>query len=234
MSFWDDRVSHIRHLIANDNLDNFLSWQPIVWTMNCGNPPWIQSELAVLLKDLRWYKIFHEYQEPPVADSIERYPGTHLLGNTIHHMFHCKVLQDSIEKPLSELGDVFEFGAGFGSLSRIMFAAGFKGLYHIYDFPEFKVLRDHYFQHPNLRHLNDLSEIPSEYDALIATWSISETQPILRNKVMRTNYKHAVVAYAADFEGMNNKSYFESLAQSKGGVNMAIPWLGTTNFYYLK
>lgn len=234
MSFWDDRRREIAHLLETQPIGTALTWTPIQWTMNCGNAEYIQNELKAIQQNLRWRKIFESYVEHPWASSLEKYPGTHLLGNTIHHMYHWLVFEEYTNKALDNISSIFEFGGGFGSSLRIARFAGFKGKYRILDFPELHILSEAYCDDENVIRLASISELGVEpYDLLAGFWSLTESNAILRNKVMMSNFTNCIIAYSDSFEGLQNAGYFENVKQRFGGTIAPIPHL-PNNSYYLR
>lgn len=234
MSFWDDRREELRQLLIARPIETFMSWTPIQWTMNTGNPDWLINEYTALKKDKKWLNILKTYEEHPWAKDVERFPETNVTGNTIHHMYHFMVLEQSKKVSLENLNTIFEFGGGFGSASRIAQFVGFQGKYYIYDFPELSIIAKHYHDNECIFRVGLVSDVKDiNFDLLVGTWSITESNPILRNKIMRMNYSHALIAFSKEFDGMNNLQYMQNLANHSNGFVLPIPWL-PNNFYYLK
>lgn len=234
MSFWDKKRQQLAQLIATEPIENALDWYPIKETMNTGCAEWILQELKVIQQNLKWRKIFETYTEHEWASSLEKYPATHLLGNSIHHIFHWLMFEEYSSKQLSDLNSIFEFGGGFGSSLRLARFAGFKGEYRILDFPELHTIAKAYYDDDKVIRLNHISELGDQpYDLFAGFWSLTESNAILRNKVMMSNFTNCIIAYSDSFEGLQNAGYFENVKQRFGGAIVPIPHL-PANSYYLR
>lgn len=234
MNFWDQQRQYIAHLTATEPIETCLDWLPIRHTMNCGNAEWLAHELKAIQRNLRWRSIFESYVEHEWAARLEKYPSTHLLGNSIHHIFHWLMFEEYTGKILADIHSIFEFGGGFGSMSRIARFAGFTGEYRILDFPELHVLAKAYCDDDKIVRLNNISELgDSQYDLLVGCWSVTESNAILRNKVMMSNFTNCIIAYSDSFEGLQNAGYFDNVKQRFGGTLIPIPWL-VGNSYYVR
>jgi len=62
-------------------------------------------------------------------------------------------------KSFSDLDYIFEFGAGYGRLCRLIHEAGFKGQYVIFDFPELICLQKYYLHKNGIKNITFISDI---------------------------------------------------------------------------
>ena len=142
------------------------------------------------------------------------------------------MLEEYTNKTLDQFNSIFEFGGGFGSASRIARFAGFKGDYRILDFPELHTLAKAYYNDEKVVRLENISQLgANQYDLLVGLWSVTESNAILRNKVMTSNFTNCIIAYSDSFEGLQNAGYFDNVKQRFGGALISIPWLAGNSYY---
>lgn len=227
--FWDDRRAELRRLIQEGTARDFLSWGPICWTMNVGNMGWVQNEWDSLQESPRWSNFLLSYEESSFSNTFPTWNNTKLLGNTIHHAYHLKQLEDKIGKTIEGFDSILEFGSGYGSMSRVCRGAGFKGRYITVDFPELNYLANLFS--PGNEQYERLEDVPkNHYDLVISTWTISETNPVVRKQLIEgISYNHCLIAFAPTWEGMNNRDYFASMSGNCAEIHF-----NKNNFYYIK
>lgn len=158
------------------------------------------------------------------------------------HLLHLKVLMDSIDKNPSSFDNIIEFGAGTADYLPLLRQARFKGRYFIYDLPEMLLLQQYFLGLSNypsyiidsfsdpahvsqrttlmsssldnlIRHFNFGSSPLPQNDLLIATYSLAESDVVLRNQFITafSNISYGILAYAGQFDNVNNFHYFTTV-----------------------
>ena len=148
---------------------------------------------------------------------------------TMQHVYYLNLMKDKfgLFVPNSEIAHVVDVGAGYGNFCRIVKSFGFQGKYIIVDFPAMQEIQRHYLNHVlpqniqankiEFRTPDDLEILPfDEHPAiLLATFSINE-MPLETRKIFERRYQnfdYLFFAYNAAYEGIDNRKYFDALAQ---------------------
>ena len=191
------------------------------------------AEFLTLKKSSQW----NHWRKIISEDSIGapqrylRYPKS--SGNLIHHAYSLYLFFLNTSIDINKVNSVFEFGGGYGSFCRLLFASGFRGHYLIYDLPAFSILQKFYLTNirnpliiqdtipPSLEPctvslLNNFDATNSNLiscDIFVALWSLSECPVELRDNVFRhiSPPQFFLIAYQRTFSGIDNEDYFFKL-----------------------
>lgn len=141
---------------------------------------------------------------------------------SMHHVLMTELL---CGERIEDYDAIVEFGAGIGDTTWVIIEKGFKGNYHIIDFPEVYKFSKHYlaahpqivFDRPHCEfHPDHNFEWPKGKVLFLATWSLSETPLALREaiavKVKESNCDQLIL-FQKEFYGFNNMDYFLSTWQ---------------------
>ncbi len=233
---WIERRNSIRQMILNDDLSNFLNWQPIVATM------FHEAKIEELqfLQSLpdwdRWHRAIRESQ---IGNPKLYGPYLESSGNLIHHAYSLAQLEQKAECQVDQLAEIVEFGGGYGSMCRLAYQLGFKGRYIIYDLPELSALQEYFLSCVGFQRyisygdvsdaptrivlISDMNKLSEQLNhkaadcAFIALWSMSEAPVEIRDRVFElvSRADYYLIAYQNQFGQINNIHYFRRLAKSK-------------------
>ena len=201
------------HIARGDDPNDFIRWSTIQATMFVGNAPYVKEEV----KELRFTKTI---ADPPFGNPLMPSSLATISGNFTHQQYQLYRLQKLAVYDIADAKSIFEFGGGYGATCYILHKYGFKGDYHMYDFPELTLLQDFYLSNTlkdkskgKVNFWNDLQDIHFLPDLFIAMASFSEAPMRVRNYIW--NYveaKRYFIVYNHVFDGVNNDHYFEQLA----------------------
>lgn len=149
----------------------------------------------------------------------------------IQHAHHLYTILTSFNIKIDHLESIFEYGAGYGSFSRLLKNSGFRNTHIIYDLEFMTLLQKMYLKSVfndgvnknigNLDNINWISRIEDvlrldienkENSLFIATWSLSETPLDVRDKFIPIikKHKYIFITYQRDFYETDNVSYFKN------------------------
>lgn len=210
---WNDNIAELSEHITNDDIQKFLKWRVVKYTMFVGNSPYIAKELFFLLTHnwKKWKRGIHEHSFGSPTPFI-LYPWS--SGNLIHNAHHLAQFENITHQNITDFDYVFEFGGGYGSMARLFHNLGFKGKYIIYDLPEFSQLQKIYLDKigmKNVEFVTRIEGIPNSNGKVffIATWSLSEAPLDLRNQILdKVTANSYLFAYQRSFDVFNNIDYF--------------------------
>ncbi len=250
---WLGRLHTMRNNILTKDPRSFLYWPDIISTMNT-IPPALELEylLSLSTKDA-WKAALVEtgtggalpYPELPTSS-----------GNLVHHAYHLSQLIDTYQIDLRKIDTIFEFGGGYGSMTRLAYQRGFSGTYIIFDLPEFSALQEYFLTSlptpPSVTYLpthekqtvvliSDISTLEtflqkSKIDITIATWSVSEIPLDLRTIFERTTHRstYFLFGYQEVFGGIDNTVYFNAYtARNPGHTWLTAPLTHYPGNHYL-
>jgi hypothetical protein len=169
---------------------------------------------------------------------------TEFVGNSIHLAYHIARWEQWSGRRVSDVANIVEFGAGYGSMARLVHALGFTGRYVLYDLPQFSALQRFYLnacgmagKFQTMNDLNELRRITSEFTPerlFIANISLSET-PLAVREPIRTlvrDWEHLLVTYQVRFHEIDNVEYF-STWRSDDHESTVFPIPHFADCYYL-
>lgn len=234
-SEWASFAAEIRDALRRKGADEFLRLPPIAKTLHSRQRSHTQQYVNYLLGSNRFSpQLQKALTESPVGKPLVNpsYPLSSPL--LVQHGYHLTRLMECTDFDLSRLQLVVEFGGGYGSFYRLLRNLEYQGQYIICDLPIMCALQRFYLRNvfpaepgtqplPNLRWLSDdsygtLKEAAADHgpSLFVATWSLSETPPAVREKVVPVlgGFKYILCAYQRKFGGYDNVQYFTSLQQT--------------------
>jgi hypothetical protein len=176
---WADFLDELKSLILNDNIENFKDWGPIRQTMNAGNPSFgfSKDHLNLLKNHEDW-------------NNFEKILKTEYTTNAVNHLFYLTKLQQF--KLIKDFDTIFEFGAGFGNMCRIINSLGFDGTYKIFDFPELLTIQKYYLEKNTVRFSQEIKFLSNldkenfnENSLFISTHALEESPPEVIQQVLK-------------------------------------------------
>lgn len=212
--WYRNRVS-LRSTVQTHDFNDFMHWPVLVKTMIVGMADYVKQE-HLMLSHAGLPQLMEAITEPNFGNP-ELYHGT--SGTLVRQAYHLwswlKTAGKSIEY-LKLLDHIVEFGAGYGPMVYLIHKLGFTGTYTIIDFPEVELLQKHYLKAVGTTgNIRWVDNPPPKADLLIACHSLTEAPIELRDQVLSNDYKHWLIAYAGEFEGVDNDAYFETIDVQK-------------------
>ncbi|OGI23234.1 MAG: hypothetical protein A2287_07430 [Candidatus Melainabacteria bacterium RIFOXYA12_FULL_32_12] len=244
---WLNNLNKLKKLMLTKNPNNFLQWGVIQYTMfitdEHGN--YIPTELDYLKNRADWSdRYIHAIRENIVGnpEPCKGYPASSC--NLIHHAYSVAQFEEKTQIKINEINTVFEFGGGYGSMSRLFYNLGFNGKYIIYDLPAFSILQKYYLKtlgfevlsieefdksNKGILCISDINELKSilikldnsQNNLFLGTWSISETPLSVRESIvpLLNNLNLFLIAYQNNFNEMDNIEYFNNFMVSRSDIN---------------
>jgi hypothetical protein len=223
--WWTAVRGRIIDQLRRDDPRSFLVWKPIRETMFTPNLPYVETELDALRRSAEWDATWQPVLEEDPAGCPPPFPG--LPGsssNLIHHAYHAHRLREATGRSLEDFGQIVEFGGGYGSFARVAGRLGFRGGYHVFDFPEFAALQRYYLGSvastrgdaaiaDGFTASPDAADVPSgdpDSGLFVALWSLSETPLAERDRWIDSMRSSSCVllAFQHEFEGADNRAWF--------------------------
>lgn len=208
---WEQRRwSIIRH-VRNDDPEHFLRWSTIQATMFTGETPWIRREFESL--EPKWMQAIREpfFGDPPPMPSC-RWTS----GNLVHQAYHLSMWESFTGQKICDLGNIYEFGGGYGAMAMIAARAGFGGDYFIQDVPELSLLQEYYLSNVGVNAILTTKIINIEADLVIGCYSFSEVPIDLRESVLaKAKGRSYLFTYQNRFYEVDNSGWFREFAHSK-------------------
>ena len=144
--FWVDILKQLRGCVIANPM-RFLRCQPVLFLMFVMQEDIIREELAWLNVNVDQTTLDTLLPESTVGDPYTlTFPSYPLSGNRIHQTYSLARFEASAAIKVSQLGQVVEFGGGYGALASTFFRAGFEGKYLIHDLPTLSTIQNHYLQ----------------------------------------------------------------------------------------
>jgi hypothetical protein len=173
--FWDERRYGMRQSLLEGDINRFLSWPDIGFTMFLGNWPWVDEEYATLMQERRSW-CTDGFLADNSLGSPEWYKDSGSSANLIHQAFHLYKWEKATGRKVSELSSIVEIGGGYGCLCRLAHRLGFTGNYYIYDLPEVALLQEFYLSQtatPGYK-VEWVKKLPAKPDLILSLWALSE------------------------------------------------------------
>jgi len=230
---WEDFVKKLKRYVLYLDPRNFLRWEVIRLTMTMTDTP--PECLTEMKASPNWENLWqpalqeNDFGQPVPHPNLEGSSGTLVI-----HAWHLFNLKKVTALDFSGLAVVIEFGGGYGSMCRLLRHLGFRGIYVIYDLPEFSLLQDFYLrglgqptvteqelppapgQNILISNLEDFKRLNAAWPAgkklFIATWSLSETPLEPREEFLSlvANGDYYLFAFQDKFDGVDNLEFFKN------------------------
>ncbi|HET9107140.1 MAG TPA: hypothetical protein VFN79_08095 [Steroidobacteraceae bacterium] len=236
---WAGLAADITRAIQEGGVDGFLRLPPVMKTVHPrirGRSP---GYLRYLLASSRFSaELQRALTESAVGKPLVNpyYPLSSPL--LVQHGYHLTRLLEATDLDLTALRLVVDFGAGYGSFFRLLRNLGYRERYLIWDLPVMSALQRFYLRNvfptgPGGQPPGNLGwlisgdpEAPAavarscaehQPALFIATWSLSETPPAVRERIapVLAGFSHILIAYQRRFAEHDNVSYFQSLEKSR-------------------
>ena len=229
---WASFTTDISRALRLSGADRFLRLPPIARTVHSRQRSIGRGYWTYLIKSARFSPALHKaLTESPVGQPLVNpyYPLTSPL--LAQHAYHLTRLLECTDFDLSRLQLVVEFGGGYGSFYRLLRNLGYRNRYVICDLPVMCALQRFYLRNvfptgpdaeppANLQWLSGDMQSALKREAsqqspslFIATWSLSETPPAVRDEIapVMGGFGYIVCAYQRTFGSHDNVQYFASL-----------------------
>ena len=192
-SVWKKRVDQYRKSDFNDPKslfkinqgENSLFWKDSWYT---------EDQINILRTDdnfnVRYKHLLDNRSDIPSEFISEYYPSS---GCNISHVYQLKLILDTFGSDLSNYHNILEFGSGYGNLCNLFYKIGYKNKYHICELDPVVNIAKKYLENNNvpMDNINFKPKDNIDYDLFIGFYSISETLPDVRNRIIEnTSYKN--------------------------------------------
>lgn len=229
--------------LAKDDISHFIDWNVIRFTMFCVPP---LTALYYLQNLPDWNsKWKNAIRESPIGNPVlySHYPQS--SGNIIHQANHLAHFFSKTKCRLEDIDRIFEFGAGYGCMCRLIYNLGFSGEYLIMDLPVVLELQRYYLSETVERRIDFVSDVTEFTERMqksnnlfIATWSLCEVPFSLREEVLDrvcTNVNYILLAIGT-YGNYDNDAFFADYIErntSHHWQKVFIPYLSHLGCYYL-
>lgn len=261
---WLGNLNTLKKLVLENNPREFLRWELIRKTMFLTSKRVVQEELKYLKQlpdwDTRWRQAIKEtYVGRPKPCAL--YPQS--SGNLIHHAYHIAQFEEKTKSHIEDTDFVFEFGAGYGGMCRLIFNLGFRGKYLLYDLKPFSALQVYFLKTlglpvclendfvkqnepaitclSNFNRLESLltKQISASNKMFVGTWSISETPVSLRQSILPlvNDFQTFLIGYQDIFRDVDNITFFNRWASTNNHLawkNWPIPHIPKNHYLFGK
>ena len=235
---WDEFRAAVKEACENQDPRSFLRWPIVQHAMCLTNSGAVIPEYLALRSSGQWSRFEKAVAESPVGNPIRflYYPSS--SGSLLHHCHHVLRFERVTGANLASSDLIVEFGGGYGSMCRLLHNLGFSGQYFIYDLPEFVALQRYFLKssgmpvrdgspddvRSGIHHFTDLESLqraidnspPKATKSFIATWSLSESQPLLRDHFLPLveHFDSFLIAFQDFFYKVDNNAYFAGFQRS--------------------
>lgn len=138
------------------------------------------------------------------------FDDSRLTANRVTNVSHL-IAGEFKPKDLEQMETIVEIGAGIGDMADIVYKAGFKGKYIIYDFPELHRVQRWYHHELGLKNIKYVwsPDGLSSADLCIAAYSLTEMPVNLRRDIVSKikDTKNWLLAYSFQNFMIDNKKY---------------------------
>ena len=222
---WINYNNEIAKHIEEDDINNFTKWPIVSNTMHYNDSQGGDSHGAFdYLRGLPdWDKWKEAVREVPEGNPTPNqwYPLS--SDHMIHQADHLARFLSRTSCKLTDLKAIYEFGAGYGSMCRLIHNLGFSGKYVIIDLPAVQALQKWYLERTVKQvritytlDSNEFTEQMEDDSLFIATWSLSEVPYALRDTILRAvleKVNYVLIAFQGYHDELDNLDYFLNAAQ---------------------
>ena len=235
---WIKNESRLRQLLVTEDPREFLSWPMVVWTIFVAN----QAYVGVSLRSLQLRGDWKSRWEPALRECWVGSPRPYKWfpessGNLIHQADLLAQFEECTDKRIEDVEFIFEFGGGYGSMSRLAHNLGFRGDYVLFDLPAFSLLQQFFLKSigvmgPRVHCISDLEELGRVLQdngviaapLFVAMWSICEVPTEMRERILGlvSSYDAFLILYQERFAQTDNIAFFRKWTQTQEGID----WFG--------
>ena len=242
---WGKFCIELQHQVNSSDPREFLQWPVIRKSMFVSNPRYIRKELDFLKSRDDWKTRWRlGIRESPIGRPRPYPRYLRSSGNLIHHAYSLARFESFSGVKVRDLGLVYEFGGGYGSMARLVWQLGFQGHYVIHDLPPFSALQRFYLESIGWQEVEEnrgerqwalVSTVEHARKVLkgegarkpklfIATWSLSESPVSLRKEILEniSDFEYMLIAFQEKFECIDNKGYFQDWMKGVSGYDFCI------------
>ena len=197
---------------------DFLDTGVVNYTCACG--AWVSETEMMHIESPVVYSRFD------VSDFMNELGGEHAIGTTMHHLYHLALFEKHSHVSLEDIGSVFEFGAGYGNMARIMHIINPDIHYEIYDLEGPKAFQKWYLgkTSPGMDVIwVDVKNYVNDPDLFISTWALSEAPVFNAETIVLREFflaKHGLLAWQPIKEGFPQSQRFDKRIRSLDNVNV--------------
>ena len=241
-SDWVQYNNTVADQIAKGDIANFTNWDIIRHTMFT---PTKGAPLIYLQELPDWHKWEKVIIESPVGnpEPYKSYPQS--SGHLIMQAEHLSRFLSHTKCKLENLREIYEFGAGYGCMCRLIHNLGFSGKYVIMDLPALLRLQNYYLgktTRGRIKYLLDetdfVEQMTEEESLFIATWSISEISYEMRQRILSNavRSKYIFIIFQAQHNHFDNVDFFEKFVKENTDYSwiwMELSYAFPIKHYYL-
>ena len=222
---WIDYNNKIAKHIKEDDINNFTNWPIVSNTMHYNDSQGGDSHGAFnYLQGLPDWEKWKEFiREVPEGNPTPNHWHPLSSDHTIHQASHLSQFLSRTSCKLADLKSIYEFGAGYGGMCRLIHNLGFSGKYTIIDLPAVQVLQKWYLERTvkqgQITYTLDSNEFTEQIESnslFIAMWSLSEVSYALRDKILRAVFgkvDYILIAFQGRHDELDNLGYFSQITQ---------------------
>ncbi len=195
---WSVYRRALRVHVLEGNLDQMIHWSTIQATMFVGQGLLV-TECIRELKKVHKHKGFQRDED---------------RTNLVHKRYHWHMWEKEHQQSLRGIKKIVEFGAGYGASAVVADRLGFKGQYHIIDFPELVLLQQFWLADKIKNCHVRFGDYPRDPDILVSMDGLSETTMNVREHFMRgMKPKTYLFSACSNWGPINNRDWFIQWAQ---------------------
>lgn len=201
--------------MVEGDINDFTNWEVMRDTMTYPTPPQMAMDFLKSMPD--WDKWKKAIEEVPIGNPplYEFHPQSN--GTVVHQANHLAHFLSRTNCKLDSLDTIYEFGAGYGCMCRLIHNLGFTGKYVIMDLPAVIALQRWYLgatvrgQIIYYSESDDFIREMEDKSLFIATWSLSEVCYSLREKILGAvcgNVDYMLFGFQGMHREFDNLNYF--------------------------
>lgn len=213
--FWNKRGEMLDGLMADGDLDNFISWPIIQENFSCDENDETKKEHEFVSSGDtlgRWKNGMNESEiGHPKKVSFEKTSAAR-----INNLYTIKILESYIGKPVSSFGSIVEIFGGYGDMCYASRMVGFPGIYYIADIPSFCRLQSVYLmlskmaKNVNWLQIGDDGKVEKFNADICLSTSIGKENKDRKDQLLESIVSGSVCfRVPLVFDGADNKAYFD-------------------------
>jgi hypothetical protein len=215
---WQRYSSLVTNVLECGGIANFLRSQVIIETLYF-------MPADDLIETLARHPDWETRWIPAIEDDRVGNPipcNSYYNGNVLHQAAHLMHFLGRTKCKLEDLNNIYEFGAGYGCMCRLIHKLGFAGRYVINDLPAMLKLQQYYLgeslSDTKITYMTGSDEFAGQMEGkslFIGNWSLSEVDFLLRDKILDAVYKkvdYIFIGFQCVHGRFNNLEYFVALS----------------------